>query len=170
LTKIKKHAIILMINTRMKKIIYTTIILIIGLFLFVEFKDSIYPGRTMTGTYVKIGDTVIDVEIADEMEERWQGLSNRESLGEESGMLFIFPKKQVQNFWMKDMNFPLDMIWIADDTIMKMDENLPPAGEHPDATYSSVHPVNYVLEVNAGFAAGHGIKAGDRIEYHLKDN
>lgn len=150
----------------MKKIIYPIIILAIGAFLFVQFKDSIDPAKTMSGPYIKINNTVISVEIADEAEERWQGLSGRKSIDKDSGMLFIFPQKQVQNFWMKDMNFPLDIIWIADNKVVKIDENLPPAGPEPDITYSSVHPVNYVLEVNAGFAAERGIRVGDEAEYH----
>ena len=151
----------------MKKVLYPIIILAISAFLFIQLKDSVSPGQTMSGPYMKINKNVIAVEIADEAEERWQGLSNRESLGGGSGMLFVFPHKQVQNFWMKDMNFPLDIIWIADNKVVKIDSDLPPAGPAPDITYSSVHPVNYVLEVNAGFAEEHKIKAGDEAEYHF---
>src|SRR3989338_9432441 len=75
---------------------------------------------------LKIGEYVFDVEIADDTAERARGLSGRVVLAEDSAMLFLFELPSVQNFWMKGMNFPLDIIWIKGDTIIGFAENVPP--------------------------------------------
>ena len=79
-------------------------------------------------------------------------------------MLFIFADKQVRQFWMKDMHFPLDMIWIDGDTIVDISENVPPpgAGEEPVIVYPKA-PVDKVLEVNAGEVEKYGLKSGQRV-------
>ncbi|MCX6796303.1 MAG: DUF192 domain-containing protein, partial [Candidatus Falkowbacteria bacterium] len=101
-------------------------------------------------------------------EKEWnRGLSYQKTLGENGGMLFIFPDYQVRSFWMKDMNFPLDIIWIKDDKIVKISANLAPEGNQPKNIYSSDEPVNYVLEVNAGFCGKNKIKIGEQIQYFL---
>jgi len=118
--------------------------------------------------YLKINNTGIDLEIADTLEKQITGLSYRESLDQKSGMLFVFPVKEMKSFWMKDMKFSLDIIWIDEDRIIKIDKSLPIAGPNPDKRYYSSEPVNYVLEVNGGFADLHNIKVGDRVNYFLK--
>jgi uncharacterized protein len=150
----------------MKKFLYLIIILLVCVFLALVIRNSPRAARTAAGPRVVINGINIPVEIADETEEQRQGLSGRGSLDEGSGLLFIFPDKQVRVFWMKDMFFPLDIIWIADNKIIKTDENLPPGGKSPAEKYNSVRPANYVLEVNAGFVARHGLKVGDDIKYY----
>lgn len=156
----------------MKKIIYLSIILsiilLVGSFLLFQSRQSIFPDTTVQSSFVKINGHIIKVEIADDFEEQKQGLSDRESLCEDCGMLFVFPRKQVRSFWMKNMNFPIDIIWIQDKKIVHISENLSPEGEAPEETYSSILPVNYVLEVNAGITDNYGIKMGDKINLNLK--
>ena len=147
----------------MKKIIYISIVLLAGIILLFQFRQSIFPGTTDQSSYVKINDHIIKVEIAREPDEQKQGLSDRESLCADCGMLFVFPNKQVRSFWMKNMNFSLDIIWIRDNGIAHISENLTPEGESPKKTYSSILPVNYVLEVNAGITNMLGIKVGDEV-------
>ena len=115
--------------------------------------------------YVKIGKNKIDVEIVDTEEARGQGLSGRESLGENDGMLFIFDDQNIAKFWMKDMNFPLDMIWINGNKIVNITKNVPPEGAEPDNIYSSDYPIDVVLEVNGGYCDKHNIQEGDYITY-----
>lgn len=115
---------------------------------------------------VSINDKIIKVEVADTAESRYQGLSGRESLCEGCGMLFIFPDKDVRTFVMRNMNFPLDIIWIDGDEIKKISKNLPPEGENPAIIYSSEFPVEYVLEVNGGFADDNGVAAGDKVSFN----
>jgi uncharacterized membrane protein (UPF0127 family) len=120
---------------------------------------------------VFIDDITIQVEISDTPILREQGLSNRESLGDNSGMLFVFGTYNMTYFWMKDMQFPLDIIWIKDDKIVDIDKNVPtpkpdtPLNQLPK--YSPSEKVNYVLEVNAGFADTNDIKIGDSIKIEL---
>lgn len=113
---------------------------------------------------VTIGETKIKVEIADTLEEVQKGLSNRESLDENKGMLFVFVEPGKPAFWMKDMKFPIDIIWIQNDRVVDIAPNLPVVAGEFLSTYTPKEPANYVLEVNAGFAAEHGIKVGDRVE------
>ncbi len=120
---------------------------------------------------IKINDHEITVETADTPEEQYRGLSNQESLCENCGMLFIFNDKSERTFVMREMNFPLDIIFIDGDPlageagkIVKIYKNLPPEGAEPKNVYKSGEPVDYVLEVNGGFSDKNGIGVGDVIE------
>jgi hypothetical protein len=113
---------------------------------------------------VEIGGVTVKVEIASDPAEMAKGLSGRESLGENRGMLFVFAEPDQTAFWMKDMKFPLDIIWIQGDEIVDIAANLPPLAGDYVSTYSPRVPANYVLEVNAGFTAEHGVKVGDKVK------
>lgn len=132
-------------------------------FLAAELRTSIDPGLTDGQPNVIAGGKAIKVEIADEAEEHWRGLSNKPSLDREEGMLFIFGRKQVRSFWMKDMNFPIDIIWMDGNEIVNITKNAQPEGSTPERTYSSIYPVNFVLEVNAGLSDELGLKRGDKV-------
>lgn len=112
---------------------------------------------------LKVGQTTFQLELADTESERVQGLSDRKLLEEESGMLFLFPNKSIQAFWMKDMHFPLDIIWIDEDTIVGYEENAKPEGESPTEKYFSPKPINKVLEVNAGVVKKLNLKIGQKL-------
>lgn len=120
---------------------------------------------------IKIGDKIINAELANTDALRQRGLSYRENLEENSGVLFIFDTPQIPFFWMKDMNFPLDIIWINENTIVGIDKNVPfpdkntPLNQLPK--YSPKEKVNYVLEVNAGFTDNNGIEVGDSVNIQL---
>ncbi len=130
-------------------------------------------GFLKAGQYVEehgsviIDDIKVKVEIADEPLEMSEGLSNRKSLDKNHGMLFVFSTPGQPAFWMKDMEFSIDIIWIKDDTIVDIAPNLPVVAAEFLSTYSPREPANYVLEVNAGFAAEHGIKVGDRVKIKI---
>lgn len=108
---------------------------------------------TQSNSYVEIDGKKIAVELAVTPEQKIKGLSNRSSLGEEAGMLFLFDDKDRLTFWMKDMQFNLDFIWIADDKIVDTHRNVPaPAQNHGSLdVYSPSVPADKVLEVNAGW-------------------
>ncbi|MDE2213218.1 MAG: DUF192 domain-containing protein [Patescibacteria group bacterium] len=114
---------------------------------------------TMTTTEITIASTTIQVDIASTTAERVQGLSGYQSLAAGQGMLFIFQQSGSWGFWMKDMNFPLDIIWLGDKgEVITVDSGLAPA-TYPEVFYPSA-PSRFVLEVPAGFAASHGIVPG----------
>ncbi|MBI2013734.1 MAG: DUF192 domain-containing protein [Candidatus Colwellbacteria bacterium] len=118
---------------------------------------------------VLFGDTEVIVEIADTDEKRALGLSGREELKDDHGMLFIFENKHIPGFWMKDMNFAIDIIWIGEDFIVRdITPNLLPE-TYPQAFYPR-EPVLYVLEVSAGWAARHNIEVGATLNFEIQGN
>lgn len=126
------------------------------------------PSTKQNVPVVTINDKGIGVEIARTPEERIKGLSGRDFLDADSGMLFVFEEeKGAQVFWMKETLIPLDIIWIKDGKIIEINKNVPvPAKNTPDnklSTYSAGVPVDYVLEVNAGFSDSNSIKVGDSV-------
>lgn len=113
---------------------------------------------------LNIDSAIFNVEIASTSLEQTRGLSFRPSLGANDGMLFIFGAGSVQTFWMKDMNFPLDMIWISGNTVVGSAQNVPaPAPLWNLPIYSSPGNTDKVLEVNAGTVAKYNIKVGDTV-------
>lgn len=113
---------------------------------------------------VSVGSAVFNVDIADTDMSRMMGLSGRKSLGENEGMLFIFPIPGQYTFWMKGMNFPLDFVWIANGSVAELMENVPkPTSTLDFATYAPQERVDQVLELNAGTINRAGIKVGDSV-------
>ncbi len=103
----------------------------------------------------------IDIEIADDDSKRSAGLMYRNLLGENQGMLFIFPLERIQSFWMRHTIIPLDMIFVnKSNEIIKIHRNTTPYAE---SSYSSGKPAMYVVEVNAGYTEKYNIVEGDRI-------
>ena len=115
-----------------------------------------------------LNGTTLNVEIADTESKRSKGLSNRESLATDSGMLFVFPKLDKYAFWMKGMKIPLDFIWINDLKVVDLLANIqPPKKSEKDeslSVYSSKQEFNKVLEVAAGTITRLNIKVGDTIK------
>ncbi|MFH1030403.1 MAG: DUF192 domain-containing protein [bacterium] len=132
-----------------------------GIFLIIIF--SIIYFLNVKRKILVINGNEIKVEIADTFETRYKGLSNRDNLCEDCGMLFAFNEKDTRTFVMRDMKFGLDIIWIADGRIVKIDENLPAEGFAPKIMYSSTSPVDMVLEVNEGYCYKKGIKLDDFV-------
>ncbi len=109
-------------------------------------------------------DTVdVPVEIAQTPTERARGLSGRLSLAEKNGMLFVFPRADIYRFWMPDMHFPLDILWIDNDRVVDIHKNVSADFDPKNPKfYRSQKPALYVLEVNAGFADARHIQVGDK--------
>ncbi len=152
-------------KTLFLKILLFVFLLILAVFVY-RYKQGAYCG--VKQPYVFIAGKKIPVEIASTPEEQRQGLSGREKLEKNSGMLFVFPDKKQRFFWMKNMRFPIDIVWLDDEKIVKIDSFLEPEGEHPKKHYPSSVPVNYVLELNAGFCDLHNIKVGEKVKYELE--
>lgn len=112
---------------------------------------------------LKVGQADFNVEIADTPTSRARGLSGRAKLGENEGMFFIFDMLGQYSFWMKDMKFPIDIIWIADDKVVGIVLGAEPESMEPPTIYTPPQPVDKVLEINAGAAIKFGINVGDEI-------
>lgn len=105
----------------------------------------------------------VRVELARTNEERTRGLMFRESLGADAGMLFLYEEESVHRFWMRNTLIPLDMIFISGDhRVVGVVANAEP---QTDTLRQVGQPSQFVLEVNAGFAAAHAITAGTLVEF-----
>ena len=115
----------------------------------------------MTGekrTQVCFEEDCFNVEIAQSDSERKQGLMYREGLKENEGMLFVYEEEKERSFWMKNVSFPLDIIWISKDKeVVGMDKNVSPTEAGIKNTSK------YVLEVKAGTADKINLKIGDKV-------
>ncbi len=95
---------------------------------------------------------------------REKGLSGRDSLAPDEGLLFIFPTSQVSGFWMKDMKFPIDIIWIdSNRKVVTVAENILPE-TYPKSFYPT-KKAQFVLEVNAGSAKKSGLVEGTTVVF-----
>ena len=111
---------------------------------------------------------VILAEVADTAEERIKGLSNRDKLDYNSAMLFVFDNESYHSFWMPNMNFAIDIVWLDSDCkIVDVAEDVQPVlSKSLDQAprYINQTPARYVLEFNAGFCAEHNLVNGDYVE------
>ncbi|KKR48678.1 MAG: hypothetical protein UT86_C0003G0007 [Candidatus Magasanikbacteria bacterium GW2011_GWC2_40_17] len=117
---------------------------------------------------IKIGGQILMVDLAQNPAAWQKGLSGRKSLAENQGMLFVFPLASRRAFWMKDMNFSIDIIWINEGKIVDIAPNLKPSMLDPLPVYSPRLPANLVLEVAAGFSQKNELKIGDSLELLTK--
>jgi uncharacterized membrane protein (UPF0127 family) len=101
---------------------------------------------------IRAGDCEFEVELALSPTQHYRGLSNRDDLKNDEGMLFIFDKEQDKSFVMRDMNFPLDIIFIRDFRVVNLYQNLSPEGPQPTKSYHSGSPVDAVLEIKGGLS------------------
>ena len=108
----------------------------------------------------------IPVEIADTLKKRSLGLGKRTYLKKGWGMLFVFEKRKPHRFWMKDMQFPLDIIWLDNHRIVHIIHNAQPVNSkvEPEVMISPV-PVNFVLEIAAGRATKLRLKTGQWMKF-----
>jgi uncharacterized membrane protein (UPF0127 family) len=126
--------------------------------------ENITDISTAKGPYVIIAGVRLSVEVVDTLAERGRGLSGREMLPENSGMLFVFDTPGRYGFWMYGMKFPLDIIWIDERLrVVYFVENAQPCVNICE-TYEPPADALYVLEVNAGFVKKYGLKVGDVVE------
>lgn len=114
--------------------------------------------------YLKIAEKILKVDLALTQQEQEQGLSGRNKLNEDEGMLFVFNHMGQYPFWMKDMNFAIDIIWLGEDlNVVYIKKNALPES-YPE-TFSPSQNAKYVLEVLAGFSEKNNLKVGDKVEF-----
>lgn len=161
----------------MKKFIIQSVLLLlvimIGFIFFNPTRKSspefpFLPQRTISAE-VQINEAKFTVEVAKTREKRNRGLGGREKMASDAGMLFIFEKEDKYPFWMKDLKFPLDFIWIKKDKIVDILQNIPPpVPDQKDESlpiYVSREPIDKVLEINGGTAERLNIKVGDIVKF-----
>jgi uncharacterized protein len=105
----------------------------------------------------------VQVEVADDVAEQAKGLMYREKLGEDRGMLFVYPDEQERSYWMKNTLIPLSIAYIDSEGRIVDILDMKPLDDKPPH-YNSSEPVQYALEVNQGFFEKKGVKEGDHAE------
>jgi uncharacterized membrane protein (UPF0127 family) len=144
------------------------ILVIIAFFALGGGKRSILGGKTAT-----LHGHTIKLEIADTDAEQMKGLSDRDSLAKDSGMLFLFKQPGIYPFWMKDMRFSIDIIFLRDLKVVSIYNSVQPfitAGgvkQQNLTNYPPAAPSDRVLELNAGQAKEFGLQVGDEIAIKL---
>jgi uncharacterized membrane protein (UPF0127 family) len=146
---------------RTKKLaIIVSILVIAGLAYYVAVALYSSSGGHLRTQTITVASTTIEAEIAETEKSRVTGLSGRPNLAQGKGMLFIFPNDGNWGIWMKDMQFPIDIVWIdATGAVIGVFSNVRPES-YPDTFYPPGKTAKYVLELPAGYAILHGIVAG----------
>jgi uncharacterized membrane protein (UPF0127 family) len=119
------------------------------------------PQTNLPRVQIHAGMHIIDAQVASAPEERMTGLMFRKEMPQQEGMLFVFEYPAQQCFWMKNTLLPLSVAFVHDDgTIANIEEMQAQTLD----SHCSAKPVRYVLEMNKGWFARKGIKAGFRLE------
>lgn len=132
------------------------------LFLILALGTAVTFYLTQPTKAVEIGDTTIKVYVVDSEEERQQGLSGRSHLASGTGMLFIYEQNGEHGIWMKDMKFPIDIVWLDENRTVVTIKQLVSPDTYPEVFSPSV-PARYVLELPAGTAQQYGIQTGQQL-------
>lgn len=117
-------------------------------------------------TLIKIGGINYAFQVVDTERARFRGLSGRDSMGGYAGMYFIFDRPGIYGIVMREMRFPLDVVWLNGEKIVDLGEGIPPepgVSEAELTVYSNEFLANGILELPAGFIAEHDVKVGDRV-------
>lgn len=136
----------------------------IALFAYLVFFTTASEHHLVIERELYVGDVVLHVALADTSQEREQGLSGTSPLSDTEGMLFIFDNDAQHSFWMKDMNYAIDIIWFsAEQRIVHIEKAVSP-DTFPSA-FTPPTPARYVLEVPAGFSEAHSLTIGSTFRF-----
>jgi len=126
-------------------------------------------GNSNNPNRVCFDDLCLGVEVVSSSQDIGRGLMYREGLDEGTGMLFVFGSESRHGFWMKNMEFSIDMIWIDDDgRVVHVEHSVPACGEGSCPGYAPVEKAKYVLETKANFSAENGIGAGSEAKIDVR--
>ena len=115
--------------------------------------------------------TVFSLLVAETEVERELGLSEKPKLGPNEGLLMAFPSDGLHSIWMKDMNFPLDIIWLSESKeVIYIAENAQPEGASPETVYTPKKSARYVIELPAGSIRQHAIRGGQTLDFTYTGN
>ncbi len=131
-------------------------------------KEPEAPVLEETSSTLSVQGIPFRVEVVSTPEARSNGLQYREYLESDAGMLFVFEKSDIYDFWMPNLNFPLDIVWIAEDLSVVDIKTVPPCTEpimQNCPAYTPDGKAKYVLEVNADMFPG---IIGDEVVIEVK--
>ena len=114
-----------------------------------------------------INNQTFDLLLAKTDKEKALGLSEKQSLPQNSGMLFVFEKPNYYSFWMKEMKLPIDIIFISKNRIITVYHDVKPPQTPQESLpiYKPEEPADMVLEINAGQAQKYNLKKGGEVKF-----
>ena len=135
-------------------------------------QELVAGGTTPNNGYTQVKVTVngfeLMADVAATSDQKSKGLAVKDTLNEDEGMLFLFSRETPHSFWMKDMKFPIDIIWLdSNKTVVHIEHSLEPCSPISCPTYEPDAGSLYVLETVAGFAEKHGVRDGTKVEFQL---
>lgn len=141
------------------------------LLLYLIFCLTFLSAEAKQNRFIKVffpNDHCVTAELAVSDEERQLGLMFRERINCDQGMLFIFGEEGFHSFWMKDVNFPIDILWLdREKRIVHIESNVPPCKESPCPSYSPQVQASYVLELKSGSVNKNQLQLYDKLEFIL---
>lgn len=149
-------------------IIFGLMLILIAGVAFYQFSKT-QQSQVKTSGKVTIAAHTFDVEVVRDSKDQQIGLTKYNSMGESQGMLFIFEQPGNYGFWMRNMKFPLDIIFIRNDTVVSLHQEVQPVEQDADnpPVYRSEVPADKVLEIQSGLAEKYNIKTGDKVKFEL---
>ncbi len=142
-------------------------LVVLGLIILFSFSLKMYYDYYWPNAQVRINNQTLNVLVADNIKHWTKGLGGRKNLGEYDGMLFLFPITEQHVFVMRDMQFPIDIIWIKNGMVVDYAPGVPidPATTESDLIpYAARDISDKVLELKAGMANSLHLKIGDKVE------
>ncbi len=137
------------------KPVFIALSILVSSFILYQSLSTKPPGR------ICFNQSCVMVETPHGREEMSRGLMYRESLAEGNGMLFVFEKEGFHRFWMKNMKFPIDMIWMdSGGQVVHIDRSVPPCRKEPCMIYQPDEKAMYVLEVVGNYTLRENIREG----------
>lgn len=118
-------------------------------------------GQTFNRPSIQFGSCTLKAHIALTDQEKAKGLSGQPPLGQNEAMIFPF-SDDVPGFWMKDMLFPIDIVWVNNHQVIDINAQVPP--DNGTTTYLPSKPIDWVIETAAGRAAECGVQSGSTIK------
>jgi len=148
-------------SRRGNKIVVVSILLLVGVLIWQAALSYLMPQTAV----VHIGSHRFDAQIADTEKTRQQGLSGTESLSANQAMVFIFDTNHRWPIWMKDMNYPIDIVWLDESKkIVDFVEDVPPES-YPEKSFYPKEDARYVVELKSGTVRKKAIRIGDQVVF-----
>lgn len=142
---------------------YSKLTAVIVVFMLAAFSGWFLMERQASKRTVKVGGHSFQVDLADDMNERTRGLSGRQLLGPMNGMLFVFDDDANTCIWMKDMHFPIDIVWFDASGVL-VDTATDVSPQTFPNSFCSDKPAKYVLEIPAGTVEKLELPLGAKLE------
>jgi uncharacterized membrane protein (UPF0127 family) len=153
---------------RLRLLVSVTVLVVVGAAL-ITINNQTDPGscqaKYRNDQKVEINSQTLQVEVARGKQEQQRGLGGRACIDTDQAMLFVFEKPGHYSFWMKDMLFSIDIIWISADRKVVGIENQVEPSTYPDGFVNKGQPAKYVLELKAGHAKALGIGLGTPVNF-----